>query len=74
MFLAAANELNLPPKQILFIGDRIDNDIIGSLGAGMIPVFKKTPINKNKKIPAGVEIVDNLSELPELIEKINITV
>lgn len=71
MFLSAAKQLDLNPDQILFVGDRVDNDINGSIQVGMYPVLKKTPININKKIPPGITAISNLSELPQVIEKIN---
>jgi len=74
MFLSAAKKLNLSPHEIVFVGDRIDNDVMGSLNAGMIAVLKKTHINIHKKIPPGVTVIENLSELPDVIEKINAAV
>ena len=73
MFLAAAEQLKLMPNEIIFVGDRIDNDINGSIQVGMIPVLKKTHINTHQKIPSGVNAISNISELPGVIEKINIT-
>jgi HAD superfamily hydrolase (TIGR01662 family) len=73
MFLAAAKQLDVPPQQIIFVGDRIDNDVMGSMQVGMIPVLKRTHINIHKKVPLGVTIISEISELPQVIEKINIT-
>jgi len=73
MFLAAAKQLNIPPNEIIYVGDRIDNDVNGSLGAGMIPILKRTHSNINKKVPTGVTVISAISELPAVIEKINIT-
>jgi putative hydrolase of the HAD superfamily len=73
MFLAAAKQLNLPPNEIIYVGDRIDNDVNGSLGAGMIPVLKRTHLNAKQKTPPGVTTISTISELPAVIEKINIT-
>ncbi|MEN6385374.1 MAG: HAD family hydrolase [Phycisphaerales bacterium] len=73
MFLAASKQLDIPPHEIIFVGDRIDNDVYGSMQVGMIPVLKKTHINIHKKIPSGVTVVSDLSELPDVIEKFNIT-
>lgn len=71
MFLTAAKQLNLQPQEIVFVGDRIDNDIIGSLRAGMTPVLKKAHANVNKKAPQGIAKINTISQLPALIEKIN---
>jgi putative hydrolase of the HAD superfamily len=73
MFLAAAKQLDIPPQQIIFVGDRIDNDVMGSMQVGMIPVLKRTHINIHKKVPPGVTIISEISELPAVIEKFNIT-
>ena len=71
MFLAAAKELNLPPQEIIFVGDRIDNDIVGSRDVGMVPVLKKNYANIGKDVPQGVTLINSISELPAVIEKIN---
>lgn len=71
MFLAAANQLNLQPAEIIFVGDRIDNDVIGSMNVGMIPVLKKAHYNFNKTIPPQVSQINSLAELPALIDKFN---
>jgi putative hydrolase of the HAD superfamily len=71
MFLAAVKKLGFEPGQIVFVGDRIDNDIYGSLGVGMIPVLKTTYANKNKDTPKNVVRINSIAELPAVIEQIN---
>ena len=56
---------------ILFVGDRIDKDINAAVKTGMQAVLKKAYTNIGKKIPKGVWKINQLSELPGLIEQIN---
>ena len=74
IFIEAAKQVDVPCANILFIGDRIDNDIKGALRAGMIPILKNTPENKQKTLPPTATRIDKLSEIPKLIEKLNKTV
>lgn len=71
LFLEAAKQVDVACANILFIGDRIDNDIRGALRAGMIPVLKTTDKNKQKPLPPTATRIDKLSKLPQLIEKLN---
>ena len=71
IFLFAANEIAVHPQNVLFVGDRIKADVKGSAGAGMVPVLKKAYTNQGKTAPNGAYIIENLSELPELITKHN---
>ncbi len=71
IFLEAARQIDIRCENILFAGDRVNNDVRGALRAGMIPVLKTTPENKRKPLPPTATRIDKLSELPQLIEKIN---
>jgi HAD superfamily hydrolase (TIGR01549 family) len=71
MFEAAAEKIGEAAENILFIGDRLDNDIIPALKLGMHAVLKTAYTNLGKKIPDGAFKINRLSELPALIEKIN---
>ena len=71
IFEAAAGKIGLSPVNIMFIGDRIDNDIEPTLKLGMHVALKAAYTNANKEIPPGARKIDRLSELPALIQKIN---
>ncbi len=71
IFAAAAGSIGLPTQNILFVGDRINNDIIPALKAGMLPVLKSAYTNDGKKVPRGIHKIHRLSELPALIQKLN---
>jgi HAD superfamily hydrolase (TIGR01549 family) len=71
IFQMAADKVGEEPARSMFVGDRLDYDIKGALKARMRPVLKKAYTNNGKKIPKGVLRINSLSELPEVIEKIN---
>ena len=71
IFLAAAEQIGESPKDILFVGDRISKDIKGAISAGMMPVLKTAYTNTGKKIPPGVDTINTITELPELVKKIS---
>lgn len=71
IFLEAAKLVDVDCASILFIGDRIDNDIKGAIRAGMIPILKTTPENKRKTLPPTATRIEKLAEIPKLIEKLN---
>jgi putative hydrolase of the HAD superfamily len=71
IFLEAARQVGAEPANTIYVGDRINKDVKGALRAGMHAVLKTAYTNAGKKVPAGVERIENISELPELVGKIN---
>jgi len=71
IFKAAAERIGFSPRDVIFVGDRINKDIKPAIKAGMTAVLKTAYTNKGKKIPEKVRKINLLSELPKLIEKIN---
>jgi len=71
LFRIAAEKIGVPPENILFVGDRIDNDIAPAMASGMRAALKDAYTNVGKKTPPGAHRVHCLAELPELIESIN---
>jgi len=71
LFTSAADRMALPPENIAFIGDRIDKDIKPAARVGMAAVLKAAYTNSGQDPPTGAWKIDRLSELPQLIEKIN---
>jgi HAD superfamily hydrolase (TIGR01549 family) len=71
LFCIAAKKIGVPAENILFVGDRIDNDILPAMATGMKAALKEAHTNARKKTPHGAHRIRRLSELPELIEKIN---
>jgi HAD superfamily hydrolase (TIGR01549 family) len=71
IFTEAAKKMDCQPQNVLFVGDRIDIDIIGALKANMLAAIKTAYTNTTKNIPQNVIRIDKLSELPQLISQIN---
>ena len=71
IFNVAARRIGEALENILFVGDRIDKDIAPAVKSGMQAVLKEAYTNQGKKTPAGACRINRLSELPELIRKIN---
>lgn len=70
-FKMAAERIGETLENIMFIGDRIDTDIKPAVKLGMKAVLKAAYTNTGKKTPKGAWKINQLSELPELIEKFN---
>ncbi|UCE99581.1 MAG: HAD family hydrolase [Planctomycetota bacterium] len=71
IFKVAADRIGEKLENIVFVGDRIDKDIKPAAKAGMQAVLKEAYTNAGKKLPKGVWKINQLSELPALIQKIN---
>jgi len=71
IFKVAAEKIGEMMENILFVGDRIDSDIRPAIRNGMQAALKTAYTNTGKKTPRGAWRINQLSELPDLIEKIN---
>jgi len=62
------------PERIAYVGDRVDNDVIPTLAAGMVSVFLRrgpwAAVQARRAEAARAQItIDNLLELPEALKK-----
>ena len=71
IFEAAIAKIGEPARDILFVGDRINTDIRPALKAEMRTALKSAYTNKGKGLPKGAFKIELISELPDIIEKIN---
>jgi putative hydrolase of the HAD superfamily len=71
LFRIAAEKIGVPVRNILFVGDRIDNDIVPAMKSGMKAALKEAYTNAGKTPPSGAHRIRCLAELPGLIEQIN---
>jgi len=71
IFKIAAERIGEPADNIMYVGDRIDKDIIPTLKIGMHAVLKDAYTNEGKTTPNGAFKITRISELPVLIKKIN---
>ena len=71
LFRIAAERIDEAPQRILFVGDRIDLDVRPALDCGMAAALKDAYTNRGKATPPGAYRIENVAELPALIERIN---
>jgi putative hydrolase of the HAD superfamily len=71
IFKIAAERIGEMVENTLFVGDRIDKDIKPAMKSGMQAALKNAYTNNGKKTPKGAWRINQLSELPPLIKKIN---
>jgi HAD superfamily hydrolase (TIGR01549 family) len=70
IFRVAAERIGEAARNILFVGDRIDNDIRPALESGMKAVLKEAYTNQGKKTPPGAHRIHRLAELPHLMQSL----
>jgi len=71
IFKIAAERIGEAAENIMYVGDRIDKDIIPALRIGMTPVLKTAYTNAGKTPPNGAWKITQISELPTLIKELN---
>jgi putative hydrolase of the HAD superfamily len=71
IFKVAAEQINTPLKNIMFVGDKINADIRPALKLGMTAVLKQAYTNHTKRLPKNAHKIQNISQLPTLIQHIN---
>jgi FMN phosphatase YigB (HAD superfamily) len=53
------------PTEVAYVGDRVDNDVLPALGAGLVAVHvRKGPWGVLQPTPPGVTAIGSLAELP----------
>jgi FMN phosphatase YigB (HAD superfamily) len=56
------------PEQVAYVGDRVDNDVLPALRAGLVAVHvRRGPWGRLQRTPDGALGVDSLAELPEAL-------
>jgi HAD superfamily hydrolase (TIGR01549 family) len=64
-FARIVDLVSLPPEKIAYVGDRVDNDVVPAMRAGMVGVHvKRGPWGYLQERPAGAVLIDSLDELP----------
>lgn len=68
LFEVAATKSHLAPGDIWYVGDKVAVDVVGSQGAGMIPVLYNSPQNKPQTVPKDVLSVCSYEALIQVLE------
>jgi FMN phosphatase YigB (HAD superfamily) len=67
-FERIVGEVGVPADEIAYVGDRVDNDVVPALGAGMVAVhLRRGPWGHLHDPPAGALRIASLAQLPEAL-------
>jgi FMN phosphatase YigB (HAD superfamily) len=59
-----------PAEEILYVGDRVDNDVVPALAAGLHAVRIRRGAHAETASPQGTVTIDSLAELPEVLARV----
>ena len=66
-FVRVVEEAGVPAGEIAYVGDRVDNDVVPALAAGLHAVRLRRGAHADVESPAGTTTIDSLDELPEAL-------
>ncbi|HEU5244288.1 MAG TPA: HAD family hydrolase [Gaiellaceae bacterium] len=69
-FAHVVDEAGVSAAEILYVGDRLDNDVVPALAAGLHAVRVRRGEHARVESPEGTVTIDSLGELPEALERV----
>jgi len=66
-FTHVVDEADAPAEEILYVGDRVDNDVVPALAAGLHAVRIRRGEHAHVESPAGIITIGSLDELPDAV-------
>jgi FMN phosphatase YigB (HAD superfamily) len=66
-FACVVKEAGVPAKEILYVGDRVDNDVVPARAAGLQALRIRRGAHARDESPAGIVTIGSLDELPEAL-------
>jgi FMN phosphatase YigB (HAD superfamily) len=66
-FARVVEEAGVPAGEILYVGDRVDNDVVPALAAGLRAVRIRRGAHAHVESPPGTITIDSLAALPEAL-------
>ncbi len=69
-FAHVVDEAGAPAEEILYVGDRVDNDVVPALAAGLHAVRIRRGEHARVESPEGTVTIESLTELPEALERV----
>jgi FMN phosphatase YigB (HAD superfamily) len=69
-FARVVEEAGAPAGEILYVGDRVDNDVVPALAAGLQAVRVRRGAYARVESPAGTVTIGSLAELPEALDHV----
>jgi FMN phosphatase YigB (HAD superfamily) len=69
-FTQVVEEAHAPAGEILYVGDRVDKDVLAALAAGLHAVRIRRGAHAQVESPPGVVTIGSLDELPEALARV----
>lgn len=69
-FARLVEEAGASAEEILYVGDRVDNDVLPALAAGLRAVRIRRGAHSDVESPAGTATIGSLDDLPEVLERV----
>ena len=69
-FAHVVDAAGVPAEEILYVGDRVDNDVVPALAAGLRAVRIRRGAHARVESPDGTVTIGSLSELPEALGRV----
>jgi FMN phosphatase YigB (HAD superfamily) len=69
-FAHVVSEAAAPAGEILYVGDRVDNDVLPALAAGLLAVRVRRGAHADVESPEGIVTIGSLVELPEALARV----
>jgi FMN phosphatase YigB (HAD superfamily) len=69
-FAHVVEEAGAPAAEILYVGDRVDNDVLPALAAGLHAVRIRRGEHAHVASPDGTVTIDSLAALPEVLPRV----
>ena len=69
-FAHVVDEACVSAEKILYVGDRVDNDVVPALAAGLHAVRVRRGEHAGSESPDGTVTIDSLDELPGALERV----
>ena len=69
-FAHVVEQAGASAEEILYVGDRVDNDVLPALAAGLRAVRVRRGAHSQVESPAGTVTIGSLAELPEVLARV----
>jgi FMN phosphatase YigB (HAD superfamily) len=69
-FERVIKEAAAPAAEILYVGDRVDNDVVPAKAVGLHAIRVRRGQHAHVESPAGIVTIGSLMELPEALERV----
>lgn len=69
-FARIVAEAGVPAPEIVYVGDRVDNDVVPALAGGLGAVRIRRGEHAQVESPPGTTTIDSLAELPETLDHV----